>query len=127
MKRISTNVSYDDMFCGSKTDDRVEEDDETTNVNNEIIKSTIEEIEKIVNGDSNEQISENERSVGYALLELLKNWEDIFVRIETKKFNKTSVYYFIREYTMLSSKDVRDAMKRYKNLYFFTKQKVIGD
>lgn len=127
MKRISTNVSYDDMFCGSKTDDRVEEDDETANVNNEIITSTIEEIEKIVNGDSNEQISENERSVGYALLELLKNWEDIFVRIETKKFNKTSVYYFIREYTMLSSKDVRDAMKRYKNLYFFTKQKVIGD
>ena len=64
---------------------------------------------------------------GYALLELLKNWEDIFVRIETKKFNKTSVYYFIREYTMLSAKEVRDAMKRYKNLYFFAKQKVIEE
>lgn len=127
MKRISTNVSYDDMFGGTKTDDRVEEEDETTNVNSEIIATTIEEIEKIINGETDEQISDNERSVGYALLELLKNWEDIFVRIETRKFNKTSVYYFIREYTMLSSKDVRDAMKRYKNLYFFTKQKVIED
>lgn len=126
MKRISTNVSYDDMFCGSKTDDRIEEDDESTNVNSEIITKTIEEICDVVEKPQGE-ITENERSVGYALLELLKNWEDIFVRIETKKFNKTSVYYFIREYTMLSAKEVRDAMKRYKNLYFFTKQKVIED
>lgn len=126
MKRISNNVSYDDMFGGSKTDDRIEENDESTNVNNEIIQRTIDEIERIVS-DESEQINENERSVGYALLELLKNWEDIFVRIETKKFNKTSVYFFIREYTMLSAKEVRDAMKRYKNLYFFTKQKVIED
>ena len=126
MKRISTNVSYDDMFSGSKSDERIDEIDDTQNVNNEIILKTIEEITKIVEGQNN-SITENERSVGYALLELLKNWEDIFIRIETKKFNKTSVYYFIREYTMLSAKDVRDAMKRYKNLYFFTKQKVIED
>lgn len=126
MKRISTNVSYDDMFSGSKNDDRIDEVDEEKNVNNEIILKTIDEITKIVE-DQNSTITENERSVGYALLELLKNWEDIFVRIETKKFNKTSVYYFIREYTMLSAKEVRDAMRRFKNLYFFTKQKVIED
>lgn len=127
MKRISANVSYDDMFAGSKSDDRIDEIDEATSVNNEIISKTIEEIENIVYGNTNEQITENERSVGYALLELLKNWEELFVRIETKKFNKTSVYFFIREYTMLSAKEVRDAMKRYKNLYFFTKEKVIGN
>jgi hypothetical protein len=80
-----------------------------------------------VSDENPEEITENERKVGYALLELLKNWEDIFVRIETKKFNKTSVYYFIREYTLLSAKDVRDAMKRYKSLYFLTKQKAIDE
>ena len=127
MKRISTNVSYDDMFAGTKSDDRIDEVDEMSSINNEIITKTIAEIENVIYGNTDEQISENERSVGYALLELLKNWEELFVRIETKKFNKTSVYYFIREYTMLSAKEVRDAMKRYKNLYFFTKQKVISD
>lgn len=126
MKRMTTNVSYDDMFSGSKNDERIDETNEEKNVNNEIILRTIDEITQIVENADN-GITENERSVGYALLELLKNWEDIFVRIETKKFNKTSVYYFIREYTMLSAKEVRDAMKRYKKLYFFTKQKVIED
>ena len=92
-----------------------------------VIKKTIEEIEFMVSDEYTEKLTDNERNVGMALLELLKNWEDIFTRLETRKFNKTSAYYFIKEYTMLSSKEVRDAMKKYKNLYFFTKQKLIED
>ena len=42
---------------------------------------------------------------------MLMNWEDIFKRVETKKFNKTSVLSFIKEYSRLSTKEVRDAMK----------------
>lgn len=126
MKRIETTVSYDDMFSGTKQDNRIDEVDNTS-FHSEIISSTVDEINRLVSPDNPDGISENERRVGFALLELLRNWEDIFVRIETKKFNKTSVYYFIKEYTMLSSKDVRDAMKRYKSLYFLTKQKAIDE
>lgn len=126
MKRIENTVSYDDMFSGSKQDNRIDEEG-TSTFHSDVIASTIDEITKLVSPENIENITENERRVGFALLELLKNWEDIFVRIETKKFNKTSVYYFIKEYTMLSSKEVRDAMKRYKCLYFLTKQKAIDE
>lgn len=126
MKRTETTLSYDDMFGGAKQDDRIDDGGVNT-FHSDLISDTIDEITRIVSDENPEEITENERKVGYALLELLKNWEDIFVRIETKKFNKTSVYYFIREYTLLSAKDVRDAMKRYKSLYFLTKQKAIDE
>ena len=55
------------------------------------------------------------------------NWEEIFKRLENKKFNKTSVLFFLKEYTMLNSKDIREGMRKYKNLYFFTKEKLINE
>ena len=74
-----------------------------------------------------DRLNENEQKIGYALLEMLMNWEEIFKRLENKKFNKTSVLFFLKEYTMLNSKDIREGMRKYKNLYFFTKEKLINE
>lgn len=85
-------------------------------------------IKKIIDGikaelDDESQISkkklnENERKVGYALIEILENWETAFESMNGgSKYNKNSVLETMRNYTNLSTKDIRLAMKRYKDLY----------
>lgn len=127
MKRRETTLPYDTVFNSTHQDNRAYEMSDSESLAKSTIKKTIQEIEYMVSDEYTEKMTENERNVGMALLELLKNWEEIFTRLETRKFNKTSAYYFIKEYTMLSSKEVRDAMKKYKNIYFFTKQKLIEE
>ena len=64
------------------------------------------------------KLNENERKVGYALVEILENWETAFESMSGgSKYNKNSVLETMRNYTNLSTKDIRLAMKRYKDLY----------
>lgn len=85
-------------------------------------------LSKLINGVKEElntehklakkKISENERKVGLALIELLENWESAFESMKGgAKYNKNSVLETMRNYTNLSTKDIRLAMKRYKELY----------
>lgn len=64
------------------------------------------------------RLNDNEKKVGYALIEILENWELIFDTMNGgSKYNKNSVLETMRNYTNLSTKDIRIAMKRYKELY----------
>jgi len=64
------------------------------------------------------KLNENERKVGWALVEILENWETAFESMSGgSKYNKNSVLETMRNYTNLSTKDIRLAMKRYKVLY----------
>ena len=64
------------------------------------------------------KLSENERKVGLALIEILEHWETAFESMNGgSKYNKNSVLETMRNYTNLSTKDIRLAMKRYKELY----------
>ena len=56
--------------------------------------------------------------MGLALIEILENWETAFESMDGgSKYNKNSVLETMRNYTNLSTKDIRLAMKRYKELY----------
>ena len=64
------------------------------------------------------KLNENEKKVGYALIDILENWETAFESMNGgSKYNKNSVLETMRNYTNLSTKDIRIAMKRYKELY----------
>ena len=64
------------------------------------------------------KLNENEKKVGFALVEILENWETAFESMSGgSKYNKNSVLETMRNYTNLSTKDIRIAMKRYKDLY----------
>ena len=104
-----------------------DEDKLKLSFHNELIDKTISEIQIMLSVENIDRLNENEQKIGYALLEMLMNWEEIFKRLENKKFNKTSVLFFLKEYTMLNSKDIREGMRKYKNLYFFTKEKLINE
>ena len=64
------------------------------------------------------KLNDNEKKVGLALIEILENWETAFEAMDGgSKYNKNSVLETMRNYTNLSTKDIRLAMKRYKELY----------
>ena len=120
-------LSYDVLYPTADKDQRV--DDNSTKIllsfHTELIDRTISQIQVMLSDDNIHKLNDNEQQIGYALLEMLMNWEEIFKRLENKKFNKTSVLFFLKEYTRLNPKEIRDGMKKYKNLYFFTKEKMI--
>ena len=68
------------------------------------------------------KLNENERRVGESLVEILQNWEISFDTLEGgAKYNKNAVLETMRNYTNLSTKDIRLAMKRFKVLYHLIK------
>jgi hypothetical protein len=70
----------------------------------------------------NKILTENEIKVGNALISILENWETVFESQEsTNKYNKNLILYYMREMTSLGTKDIRNAMKRYKSIYKFIK------
>ena len=77
--------------------------------------------------ESASKLTPNEIKVGNALLEMMLNWEEIFKYLGSKKFNKSCVLQFIRDYTDLPTKDIRESIKKYKDLYIFTKKKMINE
>ena len=88
-----------------------------------IIQNMVTEINKII--DSDLTLTENERKVGVALSEVLENWEEILVENGSNKLNKSSFLSFVRETTLLDTKEIRDSMRKFRVLYRVIKQDVI--
>jgi hypothetical protein len=78
-----------------------------------IIKMSIE-LELFV---ENEDLTENEQKLGYALLEIFNNFDKIFQVGDGNKFNKNLILLSLREMTSLSTKEIRISLKRFKKLY----------
>lgn len=121
-KHLKQTSSYEDI-----SEDIQERKDLTYEIDAEVfpmdefIESVIGNLKKELDDETKPQkkkLSENERKVGYALIDILENWEAIFKNMEGgSKYNKNSVLETMRNYTNLSTKDIRLAMKRYKELY----------
>ena len=83
----------------------------------ELVEKTAVEIEKILNEKEKYKLNENEIKVGIALINLLTNWSDLFARMGSNKFNKSSILLFLKETTLLSTQEIRISMKKYKTAY----------
>lgn len=121
-KYMKQNYSYEDMSSS------IEERSDLTYVIDDDGFMMDDFIKKILNGIKDElndehqptkkKLNDNERKVGYALIEILENWETAFESMEGgSKYNKNSVLETMRNYTNLSTKDIRLAMKRFKDIY----------
>ena len=91
----------------------------------ELISNTSSGITDIIH--KNKKLNDNEIKVGNALLSLLENWEDIADNMSSNKFNKSSILLYLKENTLLTTKDIRVAMKKYKNAYFEAKKKLLDE
>jgi hypothetical protein len=65
----------------------------------------------------NESLNDNEKKLGYALVDLFENYETIFSGAENNKFNKNVILLSLREMTNLSTKEIRGSIKKFKKLY----------
>jgi cell division topological specificity factor len=93
------------------------------NVNGSNVKRTI------ITPESKDKLklTPNEIKVGNALHMLLNNWEDLFARMGSNKFNKSSILLFLQESTLLNTNEIRSAMKKYKSVYGKIREKVISE
>jgi hypothetical protein len=127
-KYMKQNYSYEDMY-----EEFEERNDLVYYIDNDEF-SMDKFLKKVSDGikdeldDSNlppkKKLNENERKVGYALVDILENWETAFESMDGgSKYNKNSVLETMRNYTNLSTKDIRLSMKRFKDMYEILKQR----
>jgi ribosome-binding protein aMBF1 (putative translation factor) len=69
-------------------------------------------------------LNNNEIKLGYALIELFENYEEIFIGTDNNKFNKNIILLSLREMTNMSTKEIRTSMKKFKKLYFELNKKL---
>lgn len=99
-----------------------------------LIKNVIIKIEDKINNDTT--MKKNEIIVGDAIINVLKNWHILFMEDTpegkynkkiTNKFAKNKILFFLKEQTNLSTKEIRIAIKPFKELYFLEKTGYLND
>jgi hypothetical protein len=92
------------------------------------IEELIDEIKLEV---SSKNLSENEFKVGHSLIKILEEWKILFTDPENNKnspkFNKNLILLYIRNMTSLTTKEIRNSMKRFKGLYFDYKNEYLEE
>jgi len=121
-KETNRKISYEDISSSLeerpdmsyRIDDDVIETDYVINKYLEELKDYIE----------SEQLNDNEKKLGYALIDLFDNYETIFSGADNNKFNKNVILLSLREMTNLSTKEIRSSIKRFKKLYLVIQSRI---
>jgi len=114
-KDINRSVSYEDISS------QLENDPELTYIIDEqqvdykgVIMKLASNLEEFM---ATTELNDNERKLGYALLEIFDHFEDIFQIGQGNKFNKNLILLSLREMTSLSTKEIRSSMKKFTKIY----------
>lgn len=92
-----------------------------------LINDTAKEIQKMIDEKEKNKLTDNEIKVGEALCNLLLNWGELFARMGSNKFNKSSILLFLKETTLLSTTELRSSMKKYKSVYKTLRKNILCD
>ena len=114
-KETNRKVSYEDISSSLEERAdliyRIDDDVVDTNI---VLTKYLEELKLFVDS---ENLNENEKKLGIALIDLFNNYETIFTGEENNKFNKNIILLSLREMTNLSTKEIRGSIKKFKKLY----------
>ena len=114
-KELIRNISYEDISSSiQERDDMVYYMHKDGLEPNELTKKLIIQIEEFM---SENDLNENEEKIGLALVDVFSNYEAIFVYGKGNKFNKNLILLSLREMTGLTTKEIRNALKKYKVIY----------
>ena len=117
-KKKIRNTSYDDVFEDLSNNVKYSTNETSyAEIAEKLVVNVAYEIERMIENAEENLLNENEIKVGNALINLLRNWEEVLPDGGSNKLQKSSVLYFLREETMMSTKEVRDNMKKYKCIY----------
>lgn len=114
-KETNRKVSYEDISTSiQERPDMIYRIDEEVVDTNLILIEYVNELKEFIDG---ENLNDNEKKLGYALVDLFNNYETIFSGNENNKFNKNIILLSLREMTNLSTKEIRGSIKKFKKLY----------
>lgn len=123
-KKRLRNTPYDEVFEEiSNSQKYTTDDDDYATVAQKLIANVATEIEIMVSDPEKNGLTEDEVTVGNALINLMRNWEDVLPTSGSNKLQKSTILYFLREETMMTTKMVRDNMKKYRSIYYLFKEK----
>jgi len=114
-KETNRKISYEDISSSLE-----ERPDMSYRIDEDLIESHViigEYLRELKDFIDTEQLNDNERKLGYALIDLFDNYESIFSGADNNKFNKNVILLSLREMTNLSTKEIRSSIKRFKKLY----------
>lgn len=125
VKERDRNLSYD--TCSESFENNIRYSDDANDdfsVEN-LVQCTVMEIQRMIDDPVKYNLSPDEIKAGLALLELMERWEDVIMENGSNKLQKSNVLMFLREQTMMTTKNFRDNMKKYKNAYYAIKKILI--
>ena len=109
-------ISYEDISSSLEQNEKYSYeifDDDSIPVE-QLIKKLITNIKEFI---SENRLNINEEKVGYCLVDVFENYQTIFIAGKGNKFNKNIILYQLREMSGLTTKEIRAALKPYKNIY----------
>ena len=122
-KKRMRNTPYDEVFEEINNSEEYSEGVENySDIAERLVKNVSNEIEKMINEREKNSLTDEEVIVGEALITLLRDWERVLPSSGSNKLQKSSVLYFLREETMMTTKEVRDNMKPYKEVFLLLKK-----
>lgn len=125
-KKKIRNTAYDEVFDELSNSEKYSTSDlNYSELAEKLVIDIAFEIERMIENAEENLLNENEIKVGSALVNLLRNWEEVLPNGGSNKLQKSSVLYFLREETMMSTKEVRDNMKKYKCIYKLLKKMAV--
>lgn len=147
-KKSTRTVDYEEVVTElmSRSDMIIHIDTEDIDMNH-FINKLVDEIKLEL---TDIKLTENERKIGVSLVEILMNWNILFENFSginvciadgenggiatytgrtningTPKFNKNLILLYLRDMTGLNTKEIRNAMRRFKSLYYLFKDNYI--
>jgi hypothetical protein len=121
-KETNRKISYEDISSSLE-----ERPDMSYRIDDDIIETDYvinKYLEELKDYIESEQLNDNEKKLGYALIDLFDNYESIFSGTDNNKFNKNVILLSLREMTNLSTKEIRSSIKRFKKLYLVIQSRI---
>jgi len=121
-KETNRKISYEDISSSLE-----EREDMSYTIDDDVIETDYvinEYLTELKIYIESEQLNDNEKKLGYALIDLFDNYESIFSGADNNKFNKNVILLSLREMTNLSTKEIRSSIKRFKKLYLVIQSRI---
>jgi hypothetical protein len=121
-KEINRKISYEDV-----SESIEERPDMSYRIDEEVVDTTMiigEYLKELKEFIDSENLNDSEKKLGYALIDVFDNYETIFSSSDNNKFNKNIILLSLRDMTNLSTKEIRNSMKRFKKLYIVIQNKM---
>lgn len=134
---IKTNVCFDNFVDEFERNFESSEEDSLNGEHHleRLINLVVNEINNKINDDK-DILKHNEIIVGDAITNILKNWQVLFMeetpegqynKKVTNKFAKNKILLFLKEQTGLTTKEIRNNIKSFKDIYTLEKNKFYED